>query len=157
MTAMDRMTWWWFNATPATSTDMYSQMATSMFSVSSLASLTLLLVRLFDTRNYCKLAVLESRTRSLRPRPRPRTWSSISSPRARTWASRPKHMINEVKARAIQNSYNKITLKRTRSLSNAVCFKHVKYLTTNTVILVLLCISLPYIKHAYTVVHKTWQ
>ena len=27
---------------------------------------------------------------------------------------------------------NKITFKRTWSLSNAVCFKYVKYLTTNT-------------------------
>ena len=33
----------------------------------------------------------------------------------------------------IANSYyNKITFKRTWSLSNAVCFKYVKYLTTNT-------------------------
>ena len=29
-------------------------------------------------------------------------------------------------------SVNKITFKRTWSLSNAVCFKYVKYLTTNT-------------------------
>ena len=29
-------------------------------------------------------------------------------------------------------SNNKITFKRTWSLSNAVCFKYVKYLTTNT-------------------------
>ena len=29
-------------------------------------------------------------------------------------------------------NYNKITFKRTWSLSNAVCFKYVKYLTTNT-------------------------
>jgi len=45
---------------------------------------------------------------------------------------------------------NWITFKQTRSLSNAVCFKHVKYLTT-TVIFVLLCTSLLYIKHKYYV------
>ena len=33
---------------------------------------------------------------------------------------------------AIHYSHNKITFKRTWSLSNAVCFKYVKYLTTNT-------------------------
>jgi len=55
---------------------------------------------------------------------------------------------------------NKITFKRTRSLSNAVCFKYVKYLTTNTVILVLLCTSLLCIKHTYYIhcgPSKNWQ
>jgi len=42
---------------------------------------------------------------------------------------------------------NVITFKRTWSLSNAVCFKHIKYLNTNTIIFVLLCTSLLYIKH----------
>ena len=55
---------------------------------------------------------------------------------------------------------NKITFKRTQSLSNAACFKYVKYLTTNTIILVLLCTSLLCIKHTYYIhcgLSKNWQ
>ena len=55
---------------------------------------------------------------------------------------------------------NKITFKRTRSLSNAARFKYVKYLTTNTIILVLLCTSILCIKHTYYIhcgTSKNWQ
>ena len=53
-----------------------------------------------------------------------------------------------------QSYFNNITFQRTRSLSNAVCFKLIQYLTTNTVILVLLCTFLLYPKRTHTVIHK---
>ena len=42
------------------------------------------------------------------------------------------HVINAAAIRQWRRYNNKITFKRTWSLSNAVCFKYVKYLTTNT-------------------------
>ena len=43
--------------------------------------------------------------------------------------------------------------KRTRSVSNAVCFKHVKYLTTSAAIFVLLCTSL----HQAHILYTLWS
>ena len=51
-------------------------------------------------------------------------WSSISEKMAVKRDARKKWLPKLV--------INKITFKRTWSLSNAVCFKYVKYLTTNT-------------------------
>ena len=71
--------------------------------------------------------------------------------------SRNSNVISSNKSQMMLSSFfskNKITFKRTRSLSNAVCFKYVKYLTTNTVNLVLLYNSLLYIKHTYYTVSQ---
>ena len=52
-------------------------------------------------------------------------------------------------------SVNKITFKRTRSLSNAVCFKHVKYLNTNSKYRHFLCYyALSYCMH---ILYTLWS